>query len=335
MNKKGIVFTFIVVSLLSVVLIAFLINVSNKNTQAKIQETTVNVETLNSFTKSLDEQVIPQALEVSSNRAILSWLYYLDLQNEITPNTFITATPNLNTNLKNAIVYEKYVLNVGIGKGSTVQLNFMYDDGANYTLPSVFKEIENLAINSGVNFSYDSPNNYVFTINQISPWEINVSMIMTDYKVSDLNGDTFWEFKNKPYSVILNVTNFIDPLALVYNNRSVTINRTRSSLPFDSAGLQSFYERPEFVEDSLNNDAPSFLDRLQGTLTPNVNGIESILDPLYFENLDLNSNVDFLYYNYYKKGNSLITGCLVSNTNVYLDSGHYIYYTGQACNQNN
>jgi hypothetical protein len=62
LNKRAIVFTFIVVVLLSVILIAFLINLNTKVSQNKIQFTNVKVETINSFVKNLNSVYIPDAL---------------------------------------------------------------------------------------------------------------------------------------------------------------------------------------------------------------------------------------------------------------------------------
>ena len=140
MNKKAIVFTFIVVSLLSIVLIAFLLNIANKNSQSKLQETNVKVETINSFVKTVNTQLIPQALKSSSNRAVLSWLYHLNktnvgLKNKVS-GKFIISSTNLNVELRDALVSAHY--NNGT---KLVYLDYMNetDNGVviNYTLPSI------------------------------------------------------------------------------------------------------------------------------------------------------------------------------------------------------
>src|SRR3989344_4655169 len=68
MNRKGIVFTFIVVVLLSVILIAFLINIRTQNVQSKIQENNIKIETLNSFNKDLNDQSFSTILDVTNYR---------------------------------------------------------------------------------------------------------------------------------------------------------------------------------------------------------------------------------------------------------------------------
>ena len=329
------IFTFIVVALLSVVLIAFLINVANRNTQAKIQDASIKIETLNAFTKTLNEQLIPQALRSSSNRAILAWLSYLDAVNNgtktLTTGEFITNAPNLDENLKNAMIFQNYDKT---GTGTPTQLLYMYDKGpnptdtnddTNYTLTSIFKEIEILANNSGAVFNYTPLNDYTYTITQTSPWGIKVSMNVVDYWVYDAKQTTFWHFTNKPFSIVLNVTNYNDPFRLVLDNRSVTINATGFTNFAPLSNFQAFYQRPEF---RAHNDAPSFLNRLQGSVNPNIYGIESILDPTYFPNPSILSNVDFQYWQ------GIVQGCETDASGVYLDNnppGNHLTYYIRTC----
>ena len=331
MNKKAVVFTFIVIALISVILIAFLVNLSNRNIQSKIQDTNIRIETINSFTRTLNDDLIPQAIKSSSNRAILSWLTYLDFSNNVTttltPLTgeFITSSIPLNDNLKNAVVFENYDKDPLI-RGDIVELKYMYDanGNTNYTLPSILKEIQTLAFNSGLNFTYDDPQNYEYQITQISPWEINVSVKVTNYKISDMKGEVFWNFENKVYYTILNVTNFVDPFMLVLDNKTININSTGfipgSTGTFTDQNFQLFYTRPEFIAD---DDAPSFLKRLQGDSSSDANGIETVLNPTYFPNTPGYSNVDYLYWTH-------VDGCLlVQPADMYLDAAHVSYYNRQ------
>ncbi len=319
MDKKAVVFTFIAISLLSVILIAFLINVANKNIQTKIQDTTVRVETLNSLAKSLENELIPEALRASSNRVILSWLYYLDHANNDTLNPeFIDPTKvSLNDNLKNALIKESYYKDLN----NKVQLSYMYDnkDKSNYTLPAVLNELSILANNSGVIFSYDDPSTYAFAITQTSPWELDVAMTIPYYEVSDAKKNIFWVFKDKQFSAKLNIQNYVEPFILVYYNRSVSINKTKTAV-FTAQGFRDFYQRPEFI---AHDDAPNFLSRMQGRFDPSINGIETVLDPLYYPNPNKYSNVDFQYWNH-------IIGCGVIEpefNEIYLNAEHDDFYS--------
>jgi|SRR3989344_92656 len=322
MNKKAVVFTFIAIALLSVILIAFLINVANKNTQVKIQDTIVRIETLNSLAKSLENELISEALRSSSNRVILSWLYYLDHANNDTlnPEFLDTNKVSLNDNLKNALIKESYYK----GLNNKLQLSYMHDDKdkSNYTLPAVLSELSNLANSSGVIFSYDDPAAYTFAITQTSPWEINIAMTISHYEVSDAKKTIFWVFNNKQFSAKLNIENYVEPFMLVYNNRSVAINKTKTADFSNLNVFKNFYQRPEFISHDVA-DAPSFLSRMQGKFDPSINGIETVLDPLYYPNPNKYSNVDFQYWN-------RISGCLVDEPefeDLYLTTGHHTLYS--------
>ena len=329
MNKKAVVFSFIVIVLISVILIAFLVNLSNKNIQSKIQDVNIRIETINSFTRNLNDDLIPQAIKSSSNQAVLSWLDYLDHSNNVTttltPLTgeFITSSVSLNDNLKNAVVFGNYDKNLLIG-GGLIELKHMYDGSTNYTFPSILEEIQILAFNSGLNFTYDDPQNYEYQITQISPWEISISVRITNYKLSDMKGEVFWNFEDRVYYTVLNVTNFVDPFMLVLDNKTININST-GFIPgpagtFTDQNFRLFYTRPEFI---AHNDAPSFLKRLKGDPSSDANGIETVLDPNYFRNTDGYSNVDYRYWTH-------ADGCLlVHPENTYLDADHILYYNRQ------
>jgi len=329
MNKKAIVFTFIVVSLLSIVLIAFLLNLATKNSQSKLQETNVKVETINSFVKTVNTQLIPQALKSSSNRVVLSWLHHLNKTNVGLKNRgsgkFIVSNTNLNTELKDALVDAHY------REGVTLYyLDYMNetDNGLviNYTLPSILNEIRDVAGDSGINFQYDNPATYTYAITQISPWEIKVEISNVGYRLNDTRNEISWVFSGRSFATILNVTNYNEPMMLVFNEREVTINKTQITDFSNINNLVSFYSRPEYREHS---DAPSFLNRLQGNFTPDVNGIETVLEPnpAYFPNPSGYSNVDFEYWGY-------VDGCEVDDpgspgsyiSNLYLTTPHLASY---------
>ncbi len=319
MNKKGVVFTFIVVTLLSIVLIAFLVNVSSKNNQIKIQNNNVKIETLNEFGKILDDQLLPQALKSSSNKVVLAWLQYLDETNVgINPNEEVFFNSDLNENLKEGILFERY--NPGSG---FVQLNAMseYDKKnvlINYTLSSILEEVQELGTRSGINFSYADINNFVFEIGGYSPFELQVNMTIPDYHVSSFDKEIFWNFEDRKFSVLLNITNYRDPFMLVFNERNVTINQSSFDVNNpDDLVFEKVYRGPEYL---ANNDAPSFLDRLQGSFNDNENGIETIVY------LTLNSDVSYIDHYYWKLNKE---GCLIQNHPIYLDSGHLYGYMKQ------
>ena len=350
MNKKAIVFTFIVIALLSIILIAFLLNVANKNTQAKIQDTNIRVETINTFTKTLNEQLLTKALSSSSNRVILAWLQHLDETN-IGIKTNVTGkfinTNNLNKALKDALINANYVDD---STGTVYYLNHMAEpeNQENYTLTSLFKEIETLSANSGINFKYGNLDGFNFTIGPnlvgLDAWNLNVTMTIPNYNISDTSGEIFWDFKNKNISIKLNVSNYREPFMLVFNDRNVTMNRTAITDFSNYNNFKSFYLKPEYRQ---HVGAPSFLSRLQGKFAFDFAGIETILEPnpSYFPNpIPPNtkgySNIDHLYWQ------RMVFGCPVDDPNnpgnyipnLYLDGlipgSAHMYYYGRTYNNN-
>src|SRR3989344_8356071 len=81
MNKKGFVFTFISVVLISVIVLAFLIQYSSR-TSVNIERTNTEVETMNSFVTSLNNDYLPRAIRASGNQAILALLQKIDVDQQ-------------------------------------------------------------------------------------------------------------------------------------------------------------------------------------------------------------------------------------------------------------
>ena len=79
MNKRGFIFTFISVTLVSVILLAFLIQYTSR-TKAEIEKINTEVETMNSFVKSLNNDYLPRALKISGNQAILALLHHMSVK---------------------------------------------------------------------------------------------------------------------------------------------------------------------------------------------------------------------------------------------------------------
>ena len=135
MNKKGVVFTFIAVTLLAVIIIAFLTNINHRN-QTKIQTNNVKVETLNSFVKNLNSNYLSNILEVSSHQAMFSLLDYE------ANNSYVIDIEG----------YFRQVLNDG--KYNSVKQEDMFQNNLDYSLINVLNEIKSLANQQGAIFDY-------------------------------------------------------------------------------------------------------------------------------------------------------------------------------------
>ena len=300
LNKRGIVFTFIAASLLSIIILIFLFNMSNR-TQGNIQETNIRVETINNFVKSLSNEYLITALKTSSNQVILSFL-----DREYRNKNFIDISK-----FKDSII-KGYYTPIEADK-----LNLMFQEGLNYTLPAALEEIKNFGYGSGINFTYKFNPSSILII-QTEPWNVDVKFIIS-YEVRDLKGNVNWKIENKEITIKLDVQNYRDPLYLVKADLNNTITRTTVTI-WNLDNFKQFVQNAQFRE---NTNAPSFLDRLQGRTSSNPNGIESLLEPFFFDNPSGFSNADYQYWSS-ANGECSVDGM---NSDFRLDGSHLTYYT--------
>ena len=284
MNKKAIVFTFIAIIMVILLIATFLLNISNR-AQRDIQKTTIKIEALSSLVNSLNNELLQESLRSSSNQVFLAFLNHMDNKTKSKGNGhykghFIKG--DINKNFQNAIMDGYY---------KNDELDYMFMDDLNYTLTNATRQLAIFLQDNGANFTFNPINKDDIRVFQPDPWHINVSFIIT-YDLNDSKNEVNWVVKNKPISILLNVQDYRDPLSLVSENQSITINRTDVTI----WSLEEFKRHITghfFIE---HTDAPSFLDRLQGKKdAASVNGIESILDPNFFANSGKRSNVDYEY----------------------------------------
>ena len=301
LNKRGIVFTFIAASLLSIIILIFLFNLSNR-AQGNIQETNIKIETINNFVKSLSNDYLKTALRTSSNQVILSFL-----DREDKTDNFIDIS-----NFKDSIMMGYYTPDVEADK-----LKLMFQEDLNFTLPSALEEIKEFGDGIGVNFSYKFNSNSI-VITQTETWNLDVKFIVS-YEVNDLKRNVKWKIDNKEINAKLDIQNYRDPLYIVKENVNNTINKTTIT-NWNLDNFKEFVKAEHFRE---NPSAPSFLDRLEGTTDANPNGIESLLDPNYYANPSVFSNVDYQYWT------NTHGGCSVDgmDNSFRLETSHLLYYT--------
>lgn len=275
MNKRGFIFTFISVTLVSVILLAFLIQYTSR-TKAEIEKINTEVETMNSFVKSLNNDYLPRALQISGNQAILALLNYTGDEEE-----YIDQNWNIRHVIINAMVDGEY--ENGLGQGSSGPfLELMHSNGLSYKLNDTLEEIKNLGNATGIKIVIDNvqDNNIRngMEVLQMDPWKISLSMEVS-YSVSNVEGDVLWDYDNKKiYTNVSISNNFIDPIYMIADGPGgeegvlLTINKTIYDLPGE---IDPHVQNTNFL---LCNQAPSFLDRMQGKTTSNEFGIESMVD---------------------------------------------------------
>ncbi len=305
MNRKSVVFTFITVILLSIIIIAFLVNINNR-TQTSIQTSNVKVETLNNFVKDLNSSYLPDALRASSNQAMLSLIDY---------------ESNKSSYISNA---ERYFRDVILdGYYGTEKQQDIFQNNLNYTLPYALNEVKRLASQQGTIFEYSQFDINNLQVLQEDPWHVKVSLNM-NYLLSDAKSGINWTIRNRKIYTLIDIQNYRDPLYLIENKLGVSLMITKT--PYTSFfDINMFKDHINKAYFRSNPGAPEFLSRLQGNLDASAYGsaygIESLLDPVYYTNSDLYSNVDYLFF-------TKIPGKCVDNMpeNFRLDDSHLDYY---------
>jgi len=299
--KKGVVFTFIVVILLFIIMIAFLINLKSNTNNLQLNQ--VKVDNANSFVRILNSSLIPEVIRTSANQAMFALLDY-EFNNKIYVN--------------NVEDYFKQVMNNG--KYNGVQQNFMFDNNLDYTLNKTLYEITKLSLENGFTFNYSKADITNIKLTQEDPWNVKVSLNFS-YQLIDLKNDTIWNINNNKIYAFLNIENYTDPIYLVNLSKKVKIKKAF----YNFSSIENFdihVNNSYFIH---NPNAPIFLQRLNGDYRTNFsitgNGIESILNTT-LENT-FNSSIDYLYF----KG---ISGdCIVGipNTTLLYNSGNPNYFT--------
>lgn len=255
MNKKGMFFTILAIALLSLFLVSYSVYSFVQNREGINKR----IKTMNSFVSSLDKD-IPRKLYIVGYRTI----FVLE-ESVIKNGTYIT---NLNSTFETAFF------------GGVI-------NGKDYTLPDedgnpgllfgvIFSDLEadiNKKANSlNIDVNFTNPN---ISISQDNPWSVKISL-KSNLIIKDRGGLALWN-KTSDYYVYIPIKNFEDPIYLVNTNAKI-VNKfvqTPYSIPLSPDNLTAHAENSYYIN---HTDAPSFLKRLQGDLSADDNGIESLVN---------------------------------------------------------
>jgi len=282
-NKKGMFFTLIVISLLSLFLVSY--NVYS----FVLDRSPINnrIKTMNNFVFSV-EQDLSRQLYISGFRII--FLFEKLISEE---GNYITSfNETFNEAFQNGTIYgESQELMNGV----------------------TFSEIEDSINQKGsginVNISLTNPN---ISVTQEDPWNIKVSLEV-NLLISDKSNLASWD-RTSIITAHIPIENFEDPIYVVNTNGMVTnkINQTPYTDFIDGGNvynLLSHVQNSYYINSSL---APSFLDRLQGKLSANENGIESLvyLPELSGQGISVSdkSVVDYIYFSLNNPSTNSISG---------------------------
>ncbi|MFQ5531802.1 MAG: hypothetical protein ACE5ES_04265, partial [Candidatus Nanoarchaeia archaeon] len=145
-------------------------------------------------------------------------------------------------------------------------------------------------------------NNPSINVTQTDPWNVNFTLTM-NFSMQDKEGLALWN-KKQTISSLIPIEGFEDPtfivnsLARISRKINQTIHEENYAPGGDVTNLLDHVNKGYYAE---NIDAPSFLKRLEGDLTADVNGIESFVNTPEFsvQGLPVDSTksvIDHVYF---------------------------------------
>lgn len=283
-SKKGVMFTIVAIMLVGV-LLASVVLVTKTNYKDKSFVALTRVSSMNDFIKSV-EQDAQRSLMIAGYRGVIS------LEREIATNgSFI---PNLSA------YFGEVMIN---GTLNGVSQDLMTDASINDWSSRINEEASKVNINLIV-----TP--ISVEVYHESPWSIVVELEAT-MNFTDTNNLASWYY-NKTFTKNIDISSFEDPLYIVNSYNKVTnliilanntdfVNESNNDTSILYSHLNnSFY--------TASSDAPSFLMRLEGNLSPSPFGIESLVNLPDFSKQSVplldKSVVDYQYFDSNYSGGS-------------------------------
>ena len=254
-GKRGIFFTLISISLVSLLLISV-----GVYSLARDRENVGNrIESMNNYVFSFEED-LNRKLYISGFRII-----FLYEKRMLETGEYISDVD---------AAFSEAFLN-GTIDGTVNADELLLIEGVTFSNISADLNSDASKVNIRVNLT-----NPVILISQTDPWNVRVTLNV-DMLIEDIGGLAYWN-RSASFEAFIPVTNFEDPLYIIGTNGGIShkINETPYNLSTFVNGtdvtiltdhLDNFY----YIE---NTDAPSFLNRLEGDFTADSNGIESFVN---------------------------------------------------------
>jgi hypothetical protein len=275
-SRKGIFFTLIAVSLLTLVLFTYSVTYSySLQEQTSIIET--RVQSMNRFLREVDSDM-ENAIYIAAFRALIS------MEDEIaTSGVFVNDTQD---------AFEELFLYGTLG-GETAMLM------ENNTFPYWVVKINEQANAVGIALSVVVSDVEIY---HTSPWNVRAAVNAT-VNISDSKSTAGW-VREKDLFADIDIIGFEDPWYTVYTNNNIVkrINITVYDGNFTGAGSNTTNIRDHVEETMYANftGAPSFLMRFEDDFGPSAYGIESFVDKgevgVYHACPTETSSVDSIYW---------------------------------------
>jgi len=291
-NKKGVIFTILAITMLSLFAISFsLYSFIEKDS------TNYRIKTMNNFVFSI-EQDLPRQLYISGYRGI-----FLMQKRIIEKGEYIN---NVNQSF-NELFFN--------GTLNGIDEDLM--NGAKFI--DIQNSLNEKASKMNAEISFYNPS---IKITQENPWNVKI-ILNTGLLIKDKSEDILWN-KTKEITSLVSIENFEDPLYIVNTNGMISnkFNKTIYNLPDN---LYEHLENRYYINSTL---APSFLNRFEGNLTKDENGIESLvyLPDLSNQGISIKdkSCVDYIYFSSSNPSSQIISGM---PSWFKLDNEHITIYT--------
>jgi len=244
-NKRGQIFTILAIILISLMFLSFELFSFLHQTKS----TKTRVSTMDSFLSSIEENFARQ-IYISGFRI----LFLAENQ--------ITSTGNyINVN----DFFQEAFFNGTVNgvENNSILMGATYED--------ITESLTNKARKINVNITLENSN---LTVTQNDPWNVNVTLI-SKFIMSDREELARWE-KNQIITSLIPITFFEDPIFTInsYAQISRKINQTIYEGNYTISNLNTHLNNGYYA---ANPNAPSFLKRLEGNLTSDINGIESFV----------------------------------------------------------
>lgn len=271
LNKRGIIFTILTISILSL----FAISYGAYNLIQDRDPINKRINTLNNFVASV-EQDLPRQLFISGYRAI-----FLFNKEIIESGVYIV---NINTSLSE-IFFNGTILGA--------HQDLMEDA----TFQAIQNSLTKNANKINANVKLLNPE---IALTQEDPWHIKI-ILNTTLIIEDKGDLVSWN-KSILIKSYIPIKNFEDPLYSISTQGYVInkINQTPYSIFVTGSNYENLTSHFQNSYYKASTSAPSFLDRLQGNLNANPNGIESLVNPqkLTDNGIDVKykSVIDYIYF---------------------------------------
>jgi len=271
LNRRGVFFTLLAILIIAIFVasLAFFSGFLERESSQK------RVSSLSDFVFSVEED-LPRQLFTNGFRAIFL------IEREI------AETGNYASDVE-AVFQEAFFSGEVYGEEDSLLIGTTFDE--------IVAILQERGEKVNANVSLESP---VLSVVQSDPWNVDFVLEAQLY-VSDTSGLAEW---NKTIEVVAEVPieSFSDPLYFV-NSNGFVVNKFEES-PYDDfvsdsdvSNLFGHLENSYYV---VSSDAPSFLQRLEGDLSANVYGVESLVDlsDLSDQGIGLESKsvVDHIYF---------------------------------------